>query len=212
MFYWEVAGEDLALFQPSYEGPGKTSRFASLNLPEKAAACRTIDGTDMSRVIVVVACGLGLAGCTSGGGMNLDWWPKFEPTPVSVQFQSEPAGAEAKTSVGQSCQTPCALAMPPDKDFAVTFSLAGYQPLTIPVQVSKLEGSESASELSLQPNPVAVELSAAPKTPAKRTPAKKPATTASASKPAAAKPAAPKPAAAKPAAMPSATDPWPPAR
>jgi hypothetical protein len=177
-----------------------------------------MDGTDMNRVIVIAASGLALAGCTSGGGTNFDFWPKFEPTPVSVQFQSEPAGAEAKTSVGQSCQTPCALAMAPDKDFSVTFSLAGYQPQTVPVQVNKPEpGSEDATEAGLAPNPVAVELKAAPKGPAKRTPAKKPATTASAAKPAAAKPAAaPKPTAAPrqpaPTTAPAATDPWPPVR
>jgi hypothetical protein len=144
--------------------------------------------------------------------MNLDWLPKFEPAPVSIQFQSEPAGAEAKTSAGQSCQTPCALAMAPDKDFSVTFSLAGYQPQTVPVQLGKPEGDATA-EASLQPNPVAVELAPAPKTPPRRTPAKKPATTTSAAKPAAAKPAAaPSRPAAPSAAAPAATDPWPPIR
>jgi hypothetical protein len=125
---------------------------------------------------------------------------------VKVQFQSEPTGAEAKTSAGPSCTTPCALAMAPDKEFSVTFSLPGYEPQTVPVQVNKPEGTESTLEASLQPNPVAVELT---KTPAKRPPAKKRAAT----KPAAAKPAA-KPAvaapAAAPAAPPPATDPWPP--
>jgi hypothetical protein len=172
------------------------------------------DGTDMRRVLMIVASGLALAGCASGGGS--DWFPKFEPAPVSVQFQSQPVAAEAKTSTGQSCQTPCTLPMPPDKDFSVTFSLAGYQPQTVPVQLTKADGEEAA----LQPNPVAVELAVAPKTPAKRTPARK--TTATTAKPVAAKPAAPRPAAPKPAAAtaqpapavaaPAGTDPWPPAR
>jgi hypothetical protein len=98
--------------------------------------------------------------------------------------------------------------MPPDKDFSVTFSLAGYQPQTVPVQVTQPEGEETA----LQPNPVEVELAAASKTPAKRKPAaRKPATTASsAPKPAAAKPAAARPASqSAPAAAPGSTDPWP---
>src|SRR3954470_2142131 len=137
-----------------------------------------MDGTDMRRVVVIMASGLALAGCASGPGAP-DWWPKFEPSPVSIQFESQPAGAEAKTSTGQVCQTPCTLAMPPDKEFAVTFSLAGYAPLTVPVQITKPE-DESSLEASLQPNPVAVELAVAPKTPAKRKPA---ARTASAPKP-----------------------------
>ncbi len=110
----------------------------------------------MNRVFVIAASGLALAGCTSGSGT--DWFPKFEPAPVSIQFQSEPAGAEAKTSTGGSCQTPCALSVPPDKEFSVTFSLAGYQPQSVPVQLTKPQGIETA----LQPNPVAVELAAAP--------------------------------------------------
>ena len=176
----------------------------------------------MRRVIVILASGLALAGCASGG-TTPDWWPKVEPTPVSIQFESVPAGAEAKTSTGQSCQTPCALAMPPDQDFSVTFALAGRQPQTVPVQLTKPEDDPFA-EASLQPNPVAVELAAAPKTRSKR-PGSRPAATASAARPAGARPAAPRSAAPRPAASnsqsvapaavtPAATpmDPWPPAR
>jgi hypothetical protein len=182
-----------------------------------------MDGTDMRRVIVILASGLALSGCAAGG-MSPDWWPKFEPAPVSIQFESQPAGAEAKTSTGQSCQTPCSLAMAPDKEFSVTFQAAGRQPQTVPVQITKPEDDPFA-EARLLPNPVAVELAVAPKTPAKRAPGRKPAATASTAKPVAAKPAAPRPAAPKPAASSSqpvapaatapagtATDPWPQAR
>jgi len=179
---------------------------------ESLAACRSRDGTDMNRVFVIAASGLALAGCASG----TDWLPKFEPAPVSIQFQSEPAGAEAKLSTGGGCQTPCALSVAPDKEFSVTFSLAGYQPQTVAVQLTKPQGIETA----LQPNPVAVDLAAAPKTPPKRTPARRAATTTSAApKPAAARPAAPRPAVAAPtpaatapAAPPPPANPWPPVR
>ena len=170
----------------------------------------------MNRVFVIAASGLALAGCTSGSGT--DWIPKFEPAPVSIQFQSEPAGAEAKISTGGSCQTPCALSVPPDQEFSATFSLAGYQPQSVPVQLTKPQGIETA----LQPNPVAVELAAAPK----GKPARRSATAAAAPRPAAARPAAPRPntprpaaaapAPAAPAPAPAvtapATDPWPPVR
>jgi hypothetical protein len=165
----------------------------------------------MRRVVVIVASGLALAGCTSGG-FNTDWFPKFEPAPVNIQFQSQPPGAEAKTSTGQTCKTPCSLAMPADKEFSVSFALAGYQSQTVALQLTRPEGIETA----LQPNPVEVELVAAPKAaPAKRTPTRKPATTAAAPKPAATRPPAPRPTATSsqtaPAA-PSSMDPWPPAR
>jgi hypothetical protein len=148
----------------------------------------------MSRFIAFVACGLTLAGCSSSGSPNFDFLPKPSLPTVTMQFESEPPGAEAKTSVGQSCRTPCALSMAPDKEFAVTFALAGYQPQTVQVQMGRPEGlSASEAEAKLTPNPVYVELDAA--------------------KPAAKKPAGPakKRAPAKPAAA-AATTPWPPAR
>lgn len=168
----------------------------------------------MSRVIAVVASALALAGCTSWSwSPNLEFLPKSEPATTTIQLQSEPPGAEAKTSTGASCRTPCSLAVAPDKDFSVTFALAGYQPQTVPVQVSKPEvlsqDIEYPVEVALVPNPVYVELEAAPKPPARKpAPAKKPAAAASAQAP------APKPAAA-PAPRPAtqapggAVDPWP---
>ncbi len=149
-------------------------------------------GTDMSRVIAFVACGLTLAGCTSLSP-NLDFLPKSAPPTVTMQFESEPPGAEAKTSVGQTCRTPCALSMASDKEFSVTFALTGYQPQTVPVQIGRPEDlPASEAEPRLLPNPVYVELARATTKP----PAKKPATPAK------------KPAPAKPAA----TAPWPPVR
>lgn len=169
----------------------------------------------MNRVITVVATAFAVAGCSSMSP-SLDFLPKSEVSGVTVQFQSEPAGAEAKTSAGGSCKTPCALAVAPDKDFSVTFALAGYQPQTVPVQVNRPEVStrdtDNPLETTLDPNPVYVELEPAPKAPARKpAPAKKPATAASAQAPAP-KPAtaAPKPATA-PRPAPSAVDPWPPA-
>jgi len=161
--------------------------------------------------LVTMVFGLALAGCASGGG-SPDWFPNFlEPTPVSIQFDSKPTGAEATTTTGQSCKTPCALAVPPDKEFSVTFALAGYQPQTVPVQIAQPD-YQATFQASLQPNPVAVELA---KAPVKRAPAKKSAAAASAAKPAAPRPAAPKPAAGSPppaSTVPMSADPWPPVR
>lgn len=151
----------------------------------------------MYRVIAIVGGALALAACSSSSMNDL-----FKPAPSldSVQFESDPPGAEAKTSNGQTCRTPCALALPTEAPLTVTFTLNGYQPETENIEVVQNTGSAP----SLRPNPVSVGLTAAP--PAK--PAKKPVTKKrpAAKKPATAKtakPAAKKPAAAAPQAAPA---------
>src|SRR5665647_2533860 len=143
----------------------------------------------MYRFIIIVGGALALAACSSSSDwMNLD---ALKPAPImdSVRFESEPPGAEAKTSTGQTCRTPCALALPVNSPLTVTFTLNGYQPETENVEPITITGSPT----QLRPNPVVVELTPAAPPPK---PVKKPA--ASKKKPAAAKPAArPKPAAAR---------------
>jgi hypothetical protein len=139
--------------------------------------------------------------------MSLDG---LKPAPAmdTVRFESEPPGAEAKTSTGQTCRTPCALALPVTAPMTVSFSLNGYQTETETVEPISAIGSPT----QLRPNPVTVELTPAPPQPAKKPVAKK-----GSAKPAGAKPAAPKPAARpKPAAAAPATEapttqaaPWP---
>jgi hypothetical protein len=66
-------------------------------------------------------------------------------------------GAEAKTSLGQSCRTPCQLAVQPGSDFSVTLALSGYQPQTVSVR-PEAEGASVPPRLA--PNPVQVTLQA----------------------------------------------------
>jgi hypothetical protein len=47
-------------------------------------------------------------------------------TTDQVQIQSEPAGAEARTSMGQTCVTPCTLQFSRKDEFTVTASKTGY--------------------------------------------------------------------------------------
>ena len=160
----------------------------------------------MYRVIAIVCGALALAACSSTPDwMSLDG---LKPGPVmdTVRFESEPPGAEAKTSNGQTCRTPCALALPAEAALTVTFSLNGYQPETDQLEVIATPGSTP----QLRPNPVLAELTPAPPPPEKKKPARR-----RTSKPAVKKPAAPKPAAAAPAAAPAqapaaqAASPWP---
>jgi hypothetical protein len=158
---------------------------------------------NMYRVIAIIGGALTLAACA--GGSDLGDLFKSAPTMDTVRFESEPPGADAKASNGQSCKTPCALALPTEGPLTVTFTLAGYQTATENIEMVTNTGAPP----SLRPNPVVVELTAAPPAP----PAKKPARKRPA---AAAKKPAPKPAAgAAPAAAPppaagqQGTSPWP---
>ncbi len=63
---------------------------------------------------------------------------------VPLQFESEPPGAEVRTSGGQTCKTPCALAVPA-ADMQVTYNLNGYQPQTVPVKLVPPEPGDFGS-------------------------------------------------------------------
>jgi hypothetical protein len=125
----------------------------------------------MYRVLTIVAGALTLAACSSSPDwMSLDG---LKPAPAmdTVRFESEPPNAEVKASGGQTCRTPCALALPVSGPTTVTFTLAGYQPETETLEPITAIGSPT----NLRPNPVTVELTPAPPSakPTKRPAAKK---------------------------------------
>jgi PEGA domain len=156
-------------------------------------------GLIMSRVVTVMACGFTLAACsTSMPSLN---FLSSAPRTEAFRIESEPPGAEAKTSLGQSCRTPCELTIQPGSEFSVTLALNGYQPQTVSVRP---EVSPQAAAPRLAPNPVYAELqpAAAPRKPLKK---KKPIATAT--RPAASSPVA---SAAPPAPAPAAAVPTPP--
>jgi len=109
----------------------------------------------MRRVIVIAVAGA-LGGCSS---FSMD---AFKPTPatVEVQLDSVPPGADALTSVGPGCKTPCAVAVAaPEGGFSVTYTLNKFQPATVPVQVVHVPGDSSTPAVTtLDPNPVIAEL------------------------------------------------------
>jgi hypothetical protein len=113
----------------------------------------------MRRVIVIAVAGLSLAGCSSFPSVS---WDAFKPTPptVQVQLESMPPGADARTSLGPGCKTPCSVAVPvPDTGFSVTYTLNRFQPATVPVQVIRIPGDfASPGSTTVDPNPVVVEL------------------------------------------------------
>jgi len=123
---------------------------------------------------------------------SLDFKGAFSSAPTSgiVAAQSEPPGAEAKSSTGPSCRTPCSLELPATGDFTVSFALAGYKPQTIPVRALPAESNgfgSAPTPAHFDPSPVFAQLEPiAPPPKAKRRPPPKPAKTSATMKPPAA--------------------------
>jgi hypothetical protein len=66
-------------------------------------------------------------------------------TTEQVTINSNPPGAEARTSLGQVCTaTPCTYAIPRKSDFIVSYSMPGYQDLQVPV-ATRIAGGGAAS-------------------------------------------------------------------
>ena len=163
------------------------------------------DGTtSMTRVFVVFAGGLALAGCSSfAPGDLLPSMPTSLPTlplgtggGIAVRLDSNPPGADARTSLGPGCRTPCTVTVGTTEGFTVTFTLAGYEAQA--VQVSALRSGGVGSEpmaIQLTPNPVFAELAPATAPVATKKPAR--------AKPRAAAKAAPATTAPPPAAAPA---------
>ena len=92
---------------------------------------------------------------------------KSTPQTEALAIESEPPGAEAKASTGETCRTPCQLTVQPGGELSVTLALNGYQPQT--VSVREAEGATS----KLAPNPVFVQLQPAAAPSARKPAAKK---------------------------------------
>jgi len=65
-------------------------------------------------------------------------------TTEQMQILSDPPGAEARTSMGFVCTTPCTLQVGRKDEFTVTISKPGYQPAQVPVG-TKVNGAGSAA-------------------------------------------------------------------
>jgi hypothetical protein len=141
-----------------------------------------------SRAIALAVCGATLSACTGIPSLpafnapNFSF-PGFSAAGTPVHVESIPPGADASIGSGPSCKTPCTLSAPgAGGAYVVTFKLAGYQTQTAPVSISVSReswdtadaGIGSASSTVIDPDPVAVELTALGRTPAgerKRPPA-----------------------------------------
>ena len=102
-----------------------------------------------------------------------DWVPSMpslsSSASVSLTIESDPPGADARTSTGATCRTPCMIPVPADRDFTVSFALNGYLPQTVPVTPRVPDNIRpdpeiggAAASVEVSPNPVFVQLQPAP--------------------------------------------------
>ena len=127
--------------------------------------------TPMVRVCAV-ASALLLTGCGSSAP-SWDFMPSMSSLSgganVSLSIESDPPGADAKTSLGASCRTPCMMPVAADREFTVSYALNGYQPQVVTVTPRIPERTRLEPEVGggvalpdLSPNPVFAQLEPAP--------------------------------------------------
>jgi len=128
------------------------------------------DGSIMRRVIAVAATAISLSGCASFSSSDTFSYFRSAPPSIKVQLESSPPGADARTSIGPGCKTPCSVSVtPPDgvTSFLVNYSMPGRQPASMPVSIIKDPGGMFASDtFRVSPNPVMAELQPPPPPPA----------------------------------------------
>jgi hypothetical protein len=122
--------------------------------------------------VCAVASALLLAGCGSSAP-SWDFMPSMSSLSgganVSLTIESDPPGADAKTSFGASCRTPCMIPVAADREFTVSYALNGYLPQVVAVTPRMPERTRPEPEVGggaalpeLSPNPVFAQLEPAP--------------------------------------------------
>jgi hypothetical protein len=92
------------------------------------------------------------------------------PAAVSLTIESDPPGADARTSLGATCRTPCVVQVVADREFTVSYALNGFVPQAVTVvprapDMSTHDFGAPAPVAELTPNPVYAQLQPAPPPP-----------------------------------------------
>ncbi len=87
----------------------------------------------MKKFIAIALAAAALGGCAT----------VTRGTTSQVQINSEPSGAAVRTSLNQTCTTPCTLQVSRKDEFAVTFSKPGYTDEQVEVK-TQIAGSGAA--------------------------------------------------------------------
>jgi hypothetical protein len=84
-------------------------------------------------IALILLAPMGLGGCAS---VTRGWSEQ-------VQINSQPEGADVRTSLNQNCVTPCTLTVQRKDEFSVSFAKPGYQPQTVQV-TTRVAGAGAA--------------------------------------------------------------------
>jgi hypothetical protein len=124
---------------------------------------------NVARFLAAAGAALTLAGCAINSNMPNLGLPSLDlfdapPTTATVTIHSNPTGAEARASNGGTCRTPCALTVPINEGFTITYTLDGYLPETVSVRTIAAPKSALIDQTPprLEPNPVWAELKPEP--------------------------------------------------
>src|SRR5262249_46585996 len=118
----------------------------------------------MRRVIAAAIAGASLGSSLGGcSSFSLDYF-KSTPPSIQVQLESTPPGADAKTSVGPGCKTPCSVSVPaPDSRFSLPYKMDNFDPQTVQLKVTPNPGDFTSPATTLtDPSRVFAELQPAP--------------------------------------------------
>ena len=105
-------------------------------------------------VVVAAAMGVSLTGCSSAQSSN-----SASEKLQTLKFETDPPGADVRTTQGQTCKTPCELAVPSHEQ-PVTITKNNYAPQTVQIALGP-QPEHSFWENpppTLAPNPVHVVL------------------------------------------------------
>jgi hypothetical protein len=130
--------------------------------PEGGVPLRRNMDMKLDRTFALVICGFGLAACSSFTMPGFDaLTPK--PTTTVLLIQSNPGGAEARSSLGPTCRTPCTMAIGAAGDFTISLARDGYEPQTVTVHSTMSGGGYmTAASPTLEPTSVDVTLEPLP--------------------------------------------------
>jgi hypothetical protein len=130
------------------------SRLGLILRPARAAAPPRCVNWPLAAAIA----GLGLASCSttstpsttstaSTTTSSRSYFDAFKSAPATklMLIESNPAGAQAKTSFEKTCTTPCTMLIGETTDFTVSFTLAGYVPQTVTVHAKMSPGGWTTS-------------------------------------------------------------------
>src|SRR5262249_4674560 len=162
-----ITGSCVVLFQRYHSIPALHPYFApnsgalSSPSPRRESTVRSV--REPVRVIQALAFGVA-ASLVAGGAWTAVWFatpphasevraalaPKSAST--TIHLNSDPQGADAMTSLGSSCQTPCSIELVVERPFTVTFTHRGFVSSTVPVETEPPQPGTSDAKFS--PDPV----------------------------------------------------------